>query len=424
MKAVKKYIFSLVLLFVFACKSKQTKVSPEVNLPPNQIINIQENSKENLDKPYVILISLDGFRYDYAERYGATNLLNFDIKANELTPVFPSKTFPNHYSIATGLYPGNHGLVSNSFYVPSMKEYYKIRNRDAVRNKNYYKGTPLWVLASQQKMVSASMFWVGSEAPIQDIHPNYYFNFDNRVTYNQRVNQIVQWLKLPEKTRPHFITLYFSLTDSVGHKYGPNSQEIADAVKQVDATIGDLMTKTKKLNLPINFVVVSDHGMQEIDIENYIYYEEMMPEGVTYSDSFPLMIYSDDTKMVDSLYTSFKKDARLHVYKKTNMPKHYNYSIDDERIGDLILQPKPPYSFGSPDRTYVKGVSTHGYDPAECETMGGIFYASGPAFKKKMQLKSFENIHIFPLISEILDLDYEHLKIDGKKEVLEQIIKN
>ena len=419
-----RFVFIFCTILLVGCHPKKKVVAEIVDLPENEITRVQENSKATLEKPYVILISLDGFRYDYAERFGANNLLNFDVKADQMNSSFPTKTFPNHYAIATGLYPGNNGLVSNSFYNPKREEHYSIRNRDVVRNKAYYKGTPLWVLASQQEMVSASMFWVGTEAPIKDMHPTYYFNYDGSVTNEQRVNQTVEWLKLPKEKRPHFITLYFSLTDDVGHRYGPNSPEIETAVKQIDATIGDLISKTEKLNLPINFVVVSDHGMQEIDINNIIYHEEKLPKRAVYSDSFPLMVYSKDVKLIDSLYTNFKMDSlRLNVYKKENIPTQYHYKVDDERVGDLIVMPKSPYSFGKRSWNYKKGSSTHGYDPKTSEEMGAIFYAKGPAFKKNLQIKAFENIHVFPLISEVLELDYSHLTIDGNKKVLKDIFK-
>jgi predicted AlkP superfamily pyrophosphatase or phosphodiesterase len=423
MKVKSLYIYCLVIFLFSACHQKKRVVAEVVDLPKDEIIRVQKNSEATLQKPYVILISLDGFRYDYAKRFGATNLLNFDVKADKLISSFPTKTFPNHYAIATGLYPGNNGLVSNSFYNPKREEHYRIRNRTVVRNKEYYKGTPLWVLASQQEMVSASMFWVGSEAAIKDTYPTYYFNYNGRVTNEQRVNQAVEWLKLPEEKRPHFITMYFSLADDIGHKFGPNSPEIETAVKQLDTTIGDLISKTKKLNLPINFVVVSGHGMKEVDINNVIYYKEMIPKRAIVSASFPLMVYSKDSKLIDSLYTNFKKDStRVNVYLKSNMPKHYHYKVDDDRVGDLIVMPKSPYIFGKRSRNYFKGNSTHGYDPTETDEMGAIFYAKGPNFKKNKQISAFENIHIFPLISKLLELDYSHLKIDGSIEVLENSI--
>lgn len=417
MKFKLAYIFCFVLLF--GCKSK----NEVLDLPDNEIIHTQENSKQTLEKPYVILISLDGFRYDYTKRFNANNLLSFDVLAEKMIPSFPTKTYPNHYTITTGLYPGNNGLLSNSFYNPSRDEFFEIRDKSTVRNKEYYKGTPLWVLASQQEMVSASMFWIGPEAPIKDIHPTYYFNYDGSVTRKQRVNQVIKWLKLPEEKRPHFIAMYFSLADDIGHKFGPNSPEIENAVKELDTTIGDLISKTSKLNLPINYIVVSDHGMQEVAIDNIIYTDEMLPKNIKASTSFPLMIYSSNDKRIDSLYTVFRKDSlRLSVYKKTNLPKHYHYNSNDERVGDLIVMPKPSYTFGKRSEVYKKGKSTHGYDPTESNEMGAVFYAKGPAFKKNYEVEPFENVHVFPLIAEILELEYSHLKIDGKKEVLYHIL--
>jgi len=163
--------------------------------------------------------------------------------------------------------------------------------------------------------------------------------------------------------------------------------------------------------------------MKEVDINNVIYYKEMIPKRAIVSASFPLMVYSKDSKLIDSLYTNFKKDStRVNVYLKSNMPKHYHYKVDDDRVGDLIVMPKSPYIFGKRSRNYFKGNSTHGYDPTETDEMGAIFYAKGPNFKKNKQISAFENIHIFPLISKLLELDYSHLTIDGSIEVLENSI--
>ena len=418
-----KFTYIICFVLVFSCKPRKAVVAEVVDLPDNEIIHAQENSKQTLEKPYIILISLDGFRYDYTKRFNAKNLLSFDVLAEKMIPSFPTKTYPNHYTITTGLYPGNNGLISNSFYNPSRDEFFEIRDKSTVRNKEYYKGTPLWVLASQQEMASASMFWIGPEAPIKDTYPTYYFNYDGSVTRKQRVNQVMNWLKLPKEKRPHFITLYFSLADDIGHEFGPNSPEIENAVKELDTTIGDLISKTSKLNLPINYIVVSDHGMQEVAIDNIIYTDEMLPKNIKASTSFPLMIYSSNDKKIDSLYTVFRKDSlRLSVYKKTNLPEHYHYNSADDSVGDLVVMPKPPYTFGTRTEVYKKGKSTHGYDPTESDEMGAVFYTKGPAFKKNYKVEPFENVHVFPLIAEILELEYGHLKIDGKKEVLYHIL--
>lgn len=423
---MRKLLYLLLIIgTIFSCKLEKTKVTTSESLyPEGEIIHPMKNSEEVMNKPYVILVSIDGFRYDYAERYGATNLMGFDASATKMIPSFPSKTFPNHYTIATGLYPGHHGLVSNEFYNPATQEMYKISNRTVVEDAEYYKGTPLWVNASQQGMVTASMFWVGSEAPIKGKYPTYYFKYNGSVNYQSRVNQTIKWLQMPTETRPHFVTLYFSVTDDVGHKHGPDSPEIAQAVKSMDQTIGYLMEQTKKLDIPVNVIVVSDHGMLEVNRKDVIFTEDLIPKKVIASKSFPLMIYSKNTVLIDSMYQSLKYDTlRFRTYLKTNMPGRFHYNKDDERVGDLLIMPRPPYTFGSKSKPLKKGSSTHGYDPAECPSMGAIFYANGPAFIHNSKIDSFENVDIYPLVSHILNIEYEKNSIDGQLDDLINLLK-
>jgi predicted AlkP superfamily pyrophosphatase or phosphodiesterase len=412
-----QYILIVFLIFTTSSctdKKQNTTQSFYNDFPNGEIRHQESNSINSQNKPYVILVSIDGFRYDYAQRYNANHLNQFDVSAKKLIPAFPSKTFPNHYALVTGLYPGHNGLVSNSFYDRDKKEHYRIQDRKVVEDASYYKGTPLWVLASQQKMVSASMFWVGSEAPIQSVFPTYHFKYNGQVTNQQRVNQTIKWLTLPEKIRPHFITLYFSITDDVGHKYGPNSPQIKEAVQSIDQTIGNLVEQTQSLDLPINIIVVSDHGMLEVDRENVIYPENFIPTGTITSNSFPFMVYADDSVFIDSLYNNLKSDSRrFNVYLKSNIPDRFHYDLNDSRIGDLIIMPKPPYTFGEKTKPLLPGSSTHGYDPFDSPEMGAIFYAKGPAFLKGIRIDSLKNVDVYPLISKILNLDYDPNQIDG-----------
>lgn len=420
-----KIIFFL-LLVTFACK----QVKPLLNAPISPETTLKEikgdlvNDENQLNKPYVILVSIDGFRYDYAKKYGARNLLNFDVKAEKLIPSFPSKTFPNHYAIITGLYPGHNGLVSNDFYDKKLGLTYTISNRSVVENPSFYNGTPLWVLASEQNMVSASMFWVGSEAPIKGKFPTYYYKYDGGINYSDRVNQTIAWLQLPPKNRPHLITLYFSITDDIGHVYGPNSEEIAKGVKEIDATIGDLISKINQLNFPVNVIVVSDHGMLEVDREKVIYLEDFIPRDMKATYSFPAMIYSDDVNRIDSIYQQLKlsNNNLFDVYLKNELPERFHYNQNMERIGDLVIMPKPPFTFGKKNNPLAVGYSTHGFDPEYTPEMGGIFYATGPAFKST-EVGPFENVNIYPIIAKILDLEYDKDSIDGKLEVLSPILK-
>ena len=425
-----KRLFLILVGFSASAQPEPLTVEVSKEVSDQEIRVDQVNSSDQLKKPYLILISLDGFRYDYAERYGAKNLLAFDAKAESMVSSFPTKTFPNHYTIVTGLYPGHHGLVSNGFYDRDLETVYSIRNRTVVEDGRFYGGVPIWVLAANQKMVSASMFWVGSEARIQGETPTYYFKYNGDIAHQDRVNKVVQWLQLPPESRPHFISLYFSIIDDIGHNFGPNSPEIAKAVKDIDEVIGDLVAKMERLDLPVNIIVVSDHGMLEVDVENPIYNEDLFPDDMNITTSFPLMVYSDDSLRIDSLYKALKVDtSKYSVYRKGHFPDRYHYDQNSERIGDLILQPRPPYNFGRRVVPFGRravltkpGSSTHGYDPAECPEMGAIFYAKGPAFKS-LEIKAFENIHVYPLMAEILGLEYDKRSIDGDLRVLEPILK-
>lgn len=419
---MKKIIFLFAL--AFSC-TPDTVLDGTVSAETakKEIKGTLENNPDQQNKPYVILVSLDGFRYDYAKRFGAKNLLSFDVQAEKMIPSFPSKTFPNHYSIATGLYPGHNGLVSNEFYDRELGLTYDIMNRETVENPAFYSGTPLWVLAAQQEMVSSSMFWVGSEVAIKDEFPTNYFKYDGSISNGDRVNQTISWLQLPAAKRPHLITLYFSMIDDIGHRYGPDSKEIEQGVKDIDSLIGNLISKVNQLDLPVNVIIVSDHGMLEIDYQNLIDTEDIFPAGVNVTTSFPAMIYSDNVEKMDSLYSQLIKDtSKFNVYKKNNLPSWFHYNMLDERIGDLVLMPKPPYAFSSKDYTIKKGNSTHGYDPKITPGMGAIFYAKGPAFKKGLTIAPFENVHVYPLITTILNLDYDQSQIDGQKEKLLPIL--
>ena len=237
-------ILNLVLAaswFALACYGQS--ISPVI------AVDHGPNAPQQLAKPYVILVSLDGFRYDYAKRYHANHLLALAAQGASaprgMLPSYPSITFPNHYTIVTGLYPGHHGIVANTFMIRRGKRSTATAMPKAVADGSWYGGTPLWVLAEQQGMRSASFFWVGSEADIQGWRPSYYLKFES-FPNAKRVEQILAWLHLPPEQRPHFITLYFSDTDTAGHQYGPDSPQVADAVNELDSEIGKLVDGIKE----------------------------------------------------------------------------------------------------------------------------------------------------------------------------------
>ena len=232
---------------------------------------------------YMILISLDGYRWDYTDRFKPENLVEFiqeGTAAAAMVPSFPTKTFPNHYTIATGMLPENHGLVNNTFYDPHKDQVYSRGNRAILEDGYWYGGTPLWVLAEQNGLKAASYFFVGSEAPVQGIRPSYYFPFDGSVPNLTRISKVFEWLQLPEPERPRLITLYFSDMDDVGHRYGPeNDKEIGSRLKSLDRELGALFERLKSFDLDINIIIVSDHGMTEVPRENLLDLE-LITEGI------------------------------------------------------------------------------------------------------------------------------------------------
>lgn len=387
----------------------------------------RENAKEQLRKPYVILISADGFRFDYAKKYQASNILKLSTKgvqAESMIPSYPSLTFPNHYTLATGLYPSHHGLVNNSFLDENFNERYSMSSKAKVKDGKWYGGTPIWSLAEQHKMISASMFWVGSEAEIKGYRPTYYYDYTETISVAKRIQVVKDWLSLPEAKRPHLITFYLSEPDHASHSFGPESGETEAAVKMVDSTIFQLTEALKPLGLPVNYIFVSDHGMTAVDRDNPIPTpKEIDTAKYIIAASGTLMdIHAKNKADILPLFNELKKNEDgFTTYLKRDMPAHLHYdSTDDkmQRIGDILLMPKWPRVFSN----RKPGIGHHGFDPTVVKDMHASFFAWGPAFKQGIKIPSFENVNVYPLISEILDLPYTE-QIDGKLEVLKPILK-
>ena len=386
------------------------------------------NSAEQTQKPYVILISVDGFRYDLAMRYQAKNLLNLSaqgVEATSMRPSFPSLTFPNHYSIITGLYPSHHGIVGNKFYDPARKQIYAIRNKAEVQDGTWYGGEPLWVLAEKQKMLSASFFWVGSESDIEKTRPTYYYQYSELFTNDRRLDILKDWLQLPEGNRPHFITFYFPEVDHAEHYYGVYSKQAEEAVHHVDSAIGKMNSMVAQLNLPVNFIFVSDHGFTNIDTVHTIAVENLIDTSkfIVAGESTIMHLYAKDTTAIISQYNILKAaENNYHVYLANEVPERWHYGKKDDRygrIGDILISADMPFIFSSKGR---KNAATHGFDNYTQE-MQATFYAWGPAFKENFKINNFENINIYPLIAYILGLHFDANSIDGKLEVLKPILK-
>lgn len=386
------------------------------------------NGLEQQEKPYVILISIDAFRWDLADKYQAKNLIKLresGVQAEYLKPSYPSLTFPNHYTIATGLYPSHHGVVDNIFYDKKRNITFRRADKKMAVDSSWYNGKPLWVLAEQQKMLSAIFYWPGSEISIEGIKPTYLYNYSEIIPVDRRIEIVKNWLELPSEKRPHFIALYFPQVDKAAHAHTADSEEARAAVQIVDAAVGRLLVVAEKTGLPVNFIVLSDHGMAAIDNDNTI----PLPKAIDLEHFIVppgnaiLHLYAKDKQYIKPTYKALKVEAKDYdVYLNKNIPKawHYNKKEDTySRVGDMILVPRLPKVFS------IMGVKPeigqHGFNPA-VKDMQAIFYAWGPNFKSGLKIPAFENVNIYPLIAKILGLNYTY-KIDGKEKVLAPILK-
>ncbi|MBS9773717.1 MAG: alkaline phosphatase family protein [Tenacibaculum sp.] len=380
-------------------------------------------SQEN----YVVVLSLDGFRADYIEKYNTKNIKEIaknGVRVKRMIPSNPTKTFPNHYTIATGLYPDNHGLIGNSFYDPKMKKKYSLGNRESVENGEFYGGEPIWNTAKKTGLKTASYFWVGSEAKINGMQPDIWKKYNDKITFEQRIDSVVSWLKLPKKNRPRLIMLYYDEPDKAGHYFGPNSKEAEEQVKYVDKQVGNLYKKLMKLPIAskINFILVSDHGMRELSKDKQIFLEDYIKKdwllGI-YGGNPVYTIRAKNNKRED-IYKALKKVRKLRVYKRGKAPKRFNLA-NNPRTNDLIVIGKKGYSvFGKrPIRRDFNG--THGYINNDRE-MSTIFLATGNAFKKNYTKRKIKNVDVYNLICNILKIT--PAKNDGNFNRVKRLLKN
>ena len=382
---------------------------------------------------YVVMLSLDGFRHDYLDMYDAPNLERLvasGINSEGLVPGFPSSTFPNHYSIVTGLYPGNHGLIGNSFYHRERGQKYAMKNAKAVSDGSWYGGLPLWQAVQQAGLPTASFFWVGSEAKIQGAYPSFYKRYSGRVPNAKRVAQTLEWLRLPLAQRPRLVTLYFSTVDSAGHNHGPDSTQVRSAVRAVDKQVGILMDGLAKLDLPVNLIITSDHGMDAVVDEKVVFLDDHIDVAQWRGKSLlipggPLAyFYSPDKALLSSTDAKLRSVANVKIYNSGSMPKSFHFKANDPRTPDLVLVADAGGYIGlrrARDQNRVlKGA--HGYRPTGNASMRGILMAAGPSIKSGLVLPTVENVHIYPLVLHLLGVPIT-TKIDGQLSVLAPYLK-
>ena len=386
------------------------------------------------ERAIVILVSIDGFRWDYLDRYESPNVKRLaaeGVRSAGLIPQFPSKTFPNHYTVVTGLRLGSHGIISNNMRAADIPGEFSMSNRDVLADPRWWGGEPIWNTAERQGRIAASMFWPGSETAINGRHATYWLPFDDDMPHRDRVDRLLGWLKQPEDRRPSFLTLYYSAVDSAGHRYGPESQEVAGAVADVDRSIGDLVSGVEGLGLAgrVHYVLTSDHGMAALSTERVIVVDDYIDvSAAEVIDWEPVLGLSPKDGNVEKMYAALKdRHPHLAVYKRDEIPAQYRLAghprlpaiigIADE--GWNIASKQRVQRWGEPDGRPPRG--THGYDGRQARSMHGLFVAAGPRIKRGVVVPPFENIHVYEFMCAVLGI--APAKNDGDPSVTRDMLR-
>lgn len=364
---------------------------------------------------YLILVSLDGFRWDYATRDNATHLLAIGRDGvwapDGMMPAYPSLTFPNHYTLVTGLYPEHHGIVANSFLDPGRGARYSMYDRKTTTDGAWYGGVPLWSLAESKGMRTACLLWVGCEAKIAGFRPSYYATFDGKTQASHeaeqaRIDDTLTLLRMPAAERPHFIAIYFSEPDHEGHAFGPEARETRAAALRMDALVGRLRHALATTGLPIDLVVVSDHGMVKTD-GDWIDLDQFanLSGFETVGDLFYGNTEADRTRVYDELK---HVSSKFMVFRRKNVPPDLNYN-QNPREGDPIIVATGPYAIraltppaGAASRPPTAGM--HGFDPRILPEMKASFFAAGPDLLAGKTVAPFDNVNLYPWMAHLLGM--------------------
>ena len=373
---------------------------------------------------YVVVLSMDGFRNDYPDR---TDTPHFDSIAKTgvraaLIPCFPSVTFPNHYSMATGLHPDHHGVVNNAFYDSRLQQEYCMNNYEAVSDPAFYNGEPVWVTAEKQKVRTATLFWFGSEVPIGGILPSICKKYDRSLSFEARADTVINWLRLPEEQRPHLIMWYIEEPDHSGHRYGPDGEETLRMVEHIDSLVGAFMDKARELPIydRIDFIFLPDHGMAKLQPDKYVNLSDYMPRDSFEHvyDGVPTLLYPKES-YTNTAYQILKKVPDIYFWRKEYVTARFVYG-QNPRIGQLVVVPTMGGMVHFRPESRPKSGGAHGYDNFHTE-MYAVFYGTGPSFRTGIVGQPIPNIHIYSLITQLLGI--EPAPNDGTPEKVKQWLK-
>jgi predicted AlkP superfamily pyrophosphatase or phosphodiesterase len=388
-------------------------------------------------KPTVILISIDAFRSDYLAKFKPPNLniiARDGVQAKWMTPSYPSLTFPNHYTIVTGLYPEDHGIVGNEFFDPVFNATFSVSRNAGVTEGRWWGGEPIWVTAEKQGQHAACYFYPGSEAEIEGRRPTLWEHYEEKVPNAKRVDTVLSWLDLPIAERPTFVSLYFSDVDTAGHNFSPDSREVAAAVAAVDGAIGRLMQGLESRGLydKVNVIVVSDHGMATLRPRDAIKLDEDF-----HADRAAHIVWGSQVTHIfpkegqtAAIYAELSNGKVKHAecYLKENIPARFHYQ-NNRRIAPIVCMADEGWRFFSRQRYDDEDngrrfpshpIGAHGYDN-QLPAMRATFLAHGPAFKSGVVVDPFDNVNVYDIMTTILKL--KPAKNDGSMNVAREVLR-
>lgn len=371
-----------------------------------------------------MLVSLDGFRRDYLDRHSPPTLSRLaaeGVIAEAMIPSFPTLTFPNHYTVVTGLRPARHGIVNNTMYDPARDAWFSLRN-EGPRQDWWWEGEPIWSTAEKQGVRSAAFFWPGTEVEIAGARPSRWMRYDGSVPYAVRVDSVISWLSLPATERPRMITLYFEEPDHTGHTDGPDSPSVRGAVLKSDSAIARLVSGLEARGLydSVNLVITSDHGMAPVSDKRLAVIQDVIDTSlVQVVASGALFMGWSRTGDNAGLVTALNRLPGVTAWLREDVPEHLHFR-DHPRITPVVALANDGWMLLAARSTRVVAGGMHGYDN-RLLSMRTIFIARGPAFRSGVRLPEFSNVHIYELLAHVLGL--EAAPNDGDLEVLREALR-
>ena len=358
---------------------------------------------------YTVIISLDGLRWDYLDTYDVpflNQLAREGVKA-VMQPSFPSKTFPNHYTLATGLTPDHHGIIANIFWDREHGVEFSLSNKETRADGRYYGGDPVWLTAKHQGVKTAAVFWVGSDVAVNGEHPTYWRDYQTQqLEFPDRVTEIIRLLKLPEQDRPHLIMAYFEEPDRSGHNYGPMNRMTRRALEDLDLLLSNLWARIQLLPIAdkVNFIVTGDHGMTSVDPKRFVDIDDVLPKHwyERFCNDYPTLIYASAPQYIDSICDALQGVDHIRAWKKADIPAYLGYGTN-KNMGDVVVLPDVGWLFA--DKPSKKQRGSHGFDHMAADMQVG-FRAIGPDFKVGYEKPDrFRNVCIYPLLCYLLGVN-------------------